>query len=110
LYGTNSEIWYIGTRQLFATTNIREMVETSHFMSLDIAPEPHIPKDFWKAMAIPEWNKAIDTELTKFETNNCFQFVTDTGQHLVPMMWLSTSRQTEPRKPVSSGDDPTRGL
>jgi hypothetical protein len=57
-------------------------------MSIDIAPEPRIPKDFWKAMAIPEWNKAIDTELTKFETNNCFQFVPDTGQHLVPMMWL----------------------
>jgi hypothetical protein len=30
------------------------IIETSHFMSLDIAPEPQIPKDFWKAMAIPE--------------------------------------------------------
>jgi hypothetical protein len=55
------------------------VIETSHFMSLDIAPEPHIQKDFWKAMAIPGWNKAFDTELTKFETNNCFQFVPDTG-------------------------------
>jgi hypothetical protein len=64
------------------------VIETSHFMSLDVAPEPHIPKDFWKAVAIPEWNKAIDTELTKFETNSCFQFVLDTGQHLVPMMLL----------------------
>jgi hypothetical protein len=64
------------------------IIETSHFMSLDIAPEPHIPKDFWKTMALPEWNKAIDTELTKFETNNCFQFVPIAGQHLVPLMWL----------------------
>jgi hypothetical protein len=64
------------------------IIETSHFMSLDIAPESHIPKDFWKAMTLPEWNKSIDTELTKFEKNNCFQFVPDTGQHLVPMMWL----------------------
>jgi hypothetical protein len=38
-------------------------------------------------MAIPEWNKAIDTELTKFETDNRSQFLPDTGQHLVPMMW-----------------------
>jgi hypothetical protein len=30
------------------------IIETSHSMSLDIAPEPHIPKDFWKAMAIAE--------------------------------------------------------
>ena len=39
-------------------------------------------------MAIPESNKAIGTELTKFETNSCFQFVLNTGQHLVPMVWL----------------------
>jgi hypothetical protein len=29
------------------------IIETSHFMNLDIAPETQIPKDFWKAMAIP---------------------------------------------------------
>ena len=62
------------------------VIETSHFLSLDIAAEPHVPKDFWKAMAIPEWNKAIDTELTKFEANNCLQYVPDTGQHQVQMM------------------------
>ena len=27
------------------------IIETSHFLSLDVAPEPHVPKDFWKAMA-----------------------------------------------------------
>jgi hypothetical protein len=46
------------------------IIETFHFMSLQIAPELHIPKDFWKAMALREWNKAIDTELTNFEINN----------------------------------------
>ena len=55
---------------------------------MNIAPKPRVPKDFWKAMAIPEWNKAIDTELIKFEANNFLQYVPDTGQHLVPMMWL----------------------
>jgi hypothetical protein len=39
-------------------------------------------------MAIPEWNKAIDSKLTKFGTNNRFQYVPDTGQHQVPIMWL----------------------
>ena len=51
------------------------VIETSHFLSMNIATEPHVPKDFWKAMAIPEWNKAIDTELTKFEANICLQYV-----------------------------------
>jgi hypothetical protein len=57
-------------------------------------------------MAIPEWNKAIDTELTKFETNNCFQFVPDTGQHLVPMMWLFNIKTdgTKKARLVGRGD------
>ena len=56
------------------------VIETSHFMTMNIAAEPHVPRDFWKAMAIPEWNKAIDTELIKFEANNCLQYVPDTGR------------------------------
>ena len=31
---------------------------------------------------------AIDTELTKFEVNNCLTYIPYNGQHLVPMMWL----------------------
>ena len=42
------------------------LICASHFLGLDIAAEPHVPKDFWKAMAIPESKKAIDTELKKF--------------------------------------------
>ena len=38
------------------------IIEASHFLSLDVAPETHVPKDFWNAMAIPEWNKAIETD------------------------------------------------
>ena len=75
-------------------------------MTMNIAPEPHVPKDFWKAMAIPEWNKAIDTELIKTELNNCLQYVPDTGQHLVPMMWLFSIKTDGTRKArlVGRGD------
>lgn len=30
----------------------------------------------------------MNTERSKFELNNCLAEVPDTGQHLVPMMWL----------------------
>ena len=82
------------------------LIETSHFNQMLIPTDPHIPKDFWKAMAIPEWNKAIDTELIKFETNNCLQYVPDTGQHLVPMMWLFSVKNDGTRKArlVGRGD------
>ena len=82
------------------------IIEASHFLSLDVVKETHVPKDFWKAMAIPEWNKAIDTELTKFETNNCFQWVPDTGQHQVPMMWLFNIKTdgTKKARLVGRGD------
>ena len=53
-----------------------------------------------------KWNKAIDTELTKFETINCFQFIPDTGQHLVPMMWLFNIKTdgTKKARLVGRGD------
>ena len=28
------------------------VIETSHFLSLDIAAEPHVSKDFWKACGL----------------------------------------------------------
>jgi hypothetical protein len=82
------------------------VIETSHFLTMNIAAESHVPKDFWKAMAIPEWNKAIDTELIKFEANNYLQYVPDTGQHLVPMMWLFSIKTDGIRKArlVGRGD------
>lgn len=46
------------------------VIETSHFIDLVQPTDPVIPEDFWKALAIPAWNDAIDTELTKFEKNN----------------------------------------
>ena len=49
-------------------------------------------------MKIPEWKTAIDTELTKFETNPCLEFVPFTGQHLVPMMWLFNIKNDGTRK------------
>jgi hypothetical protein len=64
------------------------VIGTSHFLTLATPDTPHVPKTFWKAMAIPEWKLSIDTELKKFEANACLEFVPYTGQHLVPMMWL----------------------
>jgi hypothetical protein len=57
-----------GDMVYWSSTSVRDqehmlsVIDTSQFMGLDVAPEPHIP--------IPEWNKAIDTELIKFETNS----------------------------------------
>ena len=47
------------------------LIEKSHFLSLDIAIEPHVHKDFRKALPIPEWNKAIDTDLTSKSLGRC---------------------------------------
>ena len=82
------------------------VIETSHFLQLGIPIDPHVPKTFWKAMAIPEWKVAIDTELRKFETNACLEFVPFTGQHLVPMMWLFNIKNDGTRKArlVGRGD------
>ena len=39
-------------------------------------------------MTIPEWRKAIETELEKFRTHNCLIMAIYDGQHLVPMEWI----------------------
>ena len=44
------------------------VVETSHYDQNKLVPDPGVPKSVWKAMKDPPWAKAIDTELTKFET------------------------------------------
>jgi hypothetical protein len=75
LYIMKRKIWCTGTQHQFAHSLY--VIETSHYLTMNIVPESHVPKDFWKAMAIPEWNKAIDTELIKFEANNCLQYVPD---------------------------------
>ena len=50
--------------------------------------DPRIPKSYEKAMTIPEWCKAIETELEKFRTHNCLIMAIYDGQHLVPMKWI----------------------
>ena len=47
--------------------------------------DPRIPKSYEEAMMIPEWRKAIETELEKFRTHNCLIMAIFDGQHLVPM-------------------------
>ena len=44
--------------------------------------DPRIPKSYEEAMTLPEWRKAIKTELEKFRTHNCLIMA------LVPMKWL----------------------
>ena len=50
--------------------------------------DPRIPKSYEEAMTIPEWRKAIETELEKFRTHNCLIMAIYDGQHLVPMKWI----------------------
>ena len=57
------------------------VIETSHYDQIQTLPDAGVPK-----LKDPPWAKAIDTELTKFEVNSCFNIVPFTGQHLVPMM------------------------
>ena len=51
------------------------IVETSHYDQIKSLLDAGVPKSFWKAMKDPPWAKAIDTELTKFEFNSCFNIV-----------------------------------
>jgi hypothetical protein len=82
------------------------VVETSHYQTLFDSGEATVPKSFWKAMAIPEWAKSIDTELSKFEDNRCLEIVPYIDQHLVPMMWLFSVKNDGTRKArlVGRGD------
>jgi hypothetical protein len=62
--------WY--STSVFNDKHKLSIIETSHFMSLDVAPEPTSRKTSGN-----RWNMVIDTALTKFETNNRFKFVPD---------------------------------
>ena len=57
-------------------------------LSLNDRSNPRIPKSYEEAMTIPEWRKAIETELEKFRTHNCLIMAIYDGQHLVPMKWI----------------------
>lgn len=83
------------------------LMETERYQNLITPPiSPNVPKSFWKAMATTDWAKAIDTELTKFEANDCFHIVPHTNQHLVPMMWVFTIKNdgTKKARLVGRGD------
>ena len=83
------------------------IIEASHHDKLFIDFDTlNVPKTFWKAMAIPEWAAAIDTELKKFEKNECLHLVPYIDQHLVPMMWLFSIKTNGTKKArlVGRGD------
>ena len=96
--------WY--SMQTMHPESLLTVVETSHYDQIKTIPDPGVPKSFWKAMKEPPWAKAIDTELTKFEVNSCFNIVPFTGQHLVPMMWLFSIKNdgTKKARLVGRGD------
>lgn len=96
--------WY--SMQTKLPESFLTVVKTSHYDQIKPVPDPGIPKSFWKAMKEPPSAKAIDTELTKFETNNCFRIVPFTGQHLVPMMRLFSIKNdgTKKARLVGRGD------
>ena len=50
--------------------------------------DPRISKSYEEAMTIPEWRKAIESELKKFRTHNCLITAIYDGQHLVPIKWI----------------------
>ena len=82
------------------------MIESNHFLLTTQIKDPTIPKTFYQAMKDPDWTKAVNTERAKFELNNCLAEVPDTGQHLVPMMWLFSIKTdgTKKARLVGRGD------
>jgi hypothetical protein len=81
-------------------------VETGHCLLTVTTKDPSVPKTFWQAMKDPEWAAAIAKEQSKFESNCCLAVVLDTGQHLVPMMWLFNIKTdgTKKARLVGRGD------
>ena len=82
------------------------MVESNHFLLTTQIKDPYIPKTFYQAIKDPDWAIAVNTERAKFELNNCLAEVPDTGQHLVPMMWLFSIKTdgTKKARLVGRGD------
>ena len=82
------------------------MVESNHYLLTTQIKDPSIPKTFYQAIKDPDWATAVNTERSKFEFNNCLAEVPDTGQHLVPMMWLFSVKTdgTKKARLVGRGD------
>jgi hypothetical protein len=82
------------------------MVESNHYLLTTQIKDPSIPKTFYQAIKDPDWAAAVNTERSKFELNNCLAEVPDTGQHLVPMMWLFSIKTdgTKKARLVGRGD------
>ena len=81
-------------------------IETEHCLLTVTAKEPDVPRTFWQAIKDPVWAEAINKERKKFEANCCLAEVPDTGQHLVPMMWLFNIKTdgTKKARLVGRGD------
>ena len=53
---------------------------------------PHIPSKFSDAFAQEKWQQPIIKELSNFVTNNCFQWVPDTGQRRLHMKRIFSAK------------------
>ena len=53
---------------------------------------PNMPSKFSDAFAQEKWQQPIIKELTNFVTNNCFQWVPDTGQRRLHMKWIFSAK------------------
>ena len=71
----------------------RVILKTQHWKSTKLlcaleVKDPRVPTSYDKAIVLPLWAAAINTELGKFRDHNCLVMTPYTGQHLVPMKWI----------------------
>ena len=55
---------------------------------MNISVETLAPKSFVKSVVQPDWHPPIIKELDNFCENTCFQWIKDTGQRRLFMIWL----------------------
>ena len=65
---------------------------------MNITIETLAPKSFVKAVVQPDWHTPIIKELDNFCENTCFQWIKDTGQRRLFMIWLFSSKSDMSQK------------
>ena len=73
-----------------------DMVMSLFLMNITI--ETLAPKSFVKAVVQPDWHPPIIKELDNFCENTCFQWIKDTGQRRLFMIWLFSFKSDMSKK------------
>ena len=68
-------------------TNQPYSVIMSMYLDKENVPA-YAPKSFRQAVLLPQWRDPIIKELDNFQSNTCFQWIPDTGQRRLHMIWL----------------------